>query len=131
MPFGTPGAYPIPGLSTAYGTGPRWLKFHQFQKAFAEVTEKHIYEDGGASFQTVNDDAPIRWLIEYDGQELAESAVIDAHRADAFGEVYEFTLTNPRTTVVYTGVHYDEQFEEDHLKTWVNRRVVVLIKRPA
>lgn len=130
MALGTPGAYPTPNTSTSYGVGPLWLKLHQFQPAYAEVSSKHQYEDGGASFQTANDTAPIRWLIQYDGLSLAEVAVIDAHMADAFGEVYGFTFTNPRTTVAYTDVHYDEGFTEDHEKTWVNSRTIHLIKRP-
>lgn len=130
MPFGDPGPYPIPALSTANGIGPVWLKFHQFQPAYAEVTEKHEYEDGGASFQTANDTGPIRWAIEYDGLSAAEVAVLDAHRNDAMGEVYGFDLTNPRTSVTYTDVHFDEGWSEDHQKTWVNSRAVRLIKRP-
>lgn len=136
MPFGNPGPYPIPGLSTAYGTGPQWLKFHQFQPDYKAVTSRHDYEDSGASFVIFNNTAPIIWTIEYDGLEAATSpspagvSIIDAHRADAFGEVYGFNLTNPRTSVVYTDVHYLPEFEEDHRKTWINRRIIRLIKRP-
>lgn len=125
MPFGTPGAYPTPS-----GGGPRIAKLHQYQPAYGEVMEKHIYEDGGASYQTRNDEAPIRFLLEYTGLSLAEAATLDAHRADAFGEVYGFNFTNPRTTVAYTDVHYDESFQEDHRKTWNNTRTIHLIKRP-
>ena len=125
MPVGSPGAFPLPAAG-----GPPYLKFHQYQAAYEEVTDKHIYEDGGASFQTFNDDAPIRWIIEYDGLEEAQVADLDEHRADAFGEVYGFSLTNPRTNVTYTDVHYDDSFEEDHAKVWQNRRVIHLIKRP-
>lgn len=133
MPLGTPGAYPIPGASTSYGIGPPWLKMHQFQPDYKAVTSVHTYEDGGASFVTFNDTAPIRWTIEYDGlngEAAQDFSAIDDHRADAFGEVYGFEFTNPYTSTTYQDVHYDAAFEEDHRKTWINKRVVHLIKRP-
>lgn len=110
--------------------GPMWLKMHQYQQAYAEVTDKHIYDDGGASFVSRNDTAPIRWVMEYDGADLDEVAVLDGHRAEAFGELYGFTFVNPRTAVSYSGVHYDEDFDEDHTKIGINSRVIHLIKRP-
>lgn len=136
MSLGNPFAYPIPNqvVDTSGGeiAAPQWLKFHQYQQAYDEVSDRHDYEDGGASFTIRNDTAPIRWLIIYDGLLEDEAAIFDAHRADAFGEVYGFSLTNPRTGVTYTDVHYDEGFEEDHvLYQTINRRVIHLIKRPA
>lgn len=131
MPFGDPGAYPTPGGGTG-ANGPQWLKLHIYQPTYGDVTEKHIYEDGGASFVTFNDTAPIRILIVYDGLLDSEAEILDDHRADAFGEVYEFTFTDPRTAMVYTGVHYDEGHEEDHrLIETINNRTIRLIKRPA
>lgn len=113
-------------------TGPMWTKMHQYQLAYKDVIDKHVYEDGGASFTTQNDTAPIRWLIIYDPRlSLVEAAVIDAHRAEAFGEVYGFNFYNPRDGVTYSSVHYDEEFGEDHNKTWLNSREIHLIKRPA
>lgn len=126
MPFGNPDAFPLPAEG-----GPIYLKFHQYQPAYAEVVQKHIYDDGGFSTVSFNDTAPIRWLIEYDGLPEDQVAILDAHRADAFGEVYGFTLTNPRTEEEFEDVHYDEEFDEDHTRTHVNRRVIRLIKRPA
>lgn len=131
MSFGSPGAFPMVGVSTAYGTSPPYLKFHQFQGTYSEVTSTHIYEDGGASFVLYNDTAPIRFEITYAGLTEAQVAVLDAHRADAFGEVYGFSLTNPRTLATYSNVHYDSEFAEDHIKTWNNSRTIHLIKRPA
>lgn len=131
MPFGSPGAYPVPGASTAYGTGPQWLKMHQFQPQYQAVTDSHEYEDGGASFVTFNDVAPILWVIEYNGLSEAQSAVIDGHRADAFGAAYEFTFFNPRNSTTYQRIHYVVDFQEDHRKTWNNSRIVKLIQLPA
>lgn len=130
MPFGDPGPYPIPGGGTG-ANGPQWLKLHIFQPSYEDVTDKHIYEDGGASYLTRNDTAPIRIEIRYDGLLDSEAAVLDGHRADAFGEVYDFPFTDPRTSITYTGVHYDEGHEEDHrLIETINSRRVHLIKRP-
>jgi hypothetical protein len=125
MPLGSPGTFPLPAAG-----GPRYLYFHQFQQDWSAVTDKHIYEDGGASFVMRNDEGPIRWTIRYDGLSLTEAATLDAHRADAGGEVFGFQLVNPRTSVTYTGVHYDEEYAEDHEKTWINSREIHLIKRP-
>lgn len=131
MPFGSPGPYPVPGGGTG-SNGPQWLKLHIFQPSYEDVTDKHIYEDGGASFVLFNDTAPIRIEIRYDGLLTGEAAILDAHRADAFGEAYEFTFFDARTNTTLTGVHYDESFEEDHiLIETVNKRTVHLIKRPA
>lgn len=127
MPVGSPGAFPMPSAG-----GPQYAKFHMFEPAYSEVTDKHVYEDGGASFQTFNSSAPIRIVIEYDGYTLTELATLKAHRADAFGEVYGFSIAIPASWGggTLTDVHYDESFEEDHAKTWEQRRVIHLIKRP-
>lgn len=136
MPLGSPGPYPIPGLITAHGVGPPWLKMHEFQPDYNAVVSAHLYEDSGASFVAFNDTGPILFAIDYDGLDGVYGAgldyhVLDSHRADALGQVYGFTFTNPRTNITYTDVHYDSQFDEDHRKTWINKRTIHLIKRPA
>lgn len=125
MPFGSPGVYPFPVAG-----GPPYLKFRQLQAAFAEVTDKHIYEDGGLSVVTFNDSAPIRFVVEYNGLTAAQFQTIADHYADAGFEAYGFTLTNPRTSTAYTDCHY-ETWEEDHTKTWSVSLRVVIVKRPA
>lgn len=134
MPFGSPGPYPIPSetISTTGGVfvgGPPYMKYHRYQPSYEEVTEAHIYEDGGASYLLLNDEAPIIFLFEYDGLSEDEVAVLDNHRADAFGNAYGFEFTDPRSGQVIQDVHYFE-WDEDHTKTWSNRRIVRLIKRP-
>lgn len=135
MPFGSPGAYPIPSVTvvTSGGVevgGPQYLKYHRFQPSYDEVTDEHIYDDGGASYVLYNDTAPIIFLFEYDGLLDDEAAILDNHRADAFGNAFGFQLTDPRTEEVIENVHYFE-WDEDHLLIeTVNRRSVRLIKRP-
>lgn len=136
MPFGSPGEYPIPSVTviTSGGAsvgGPPYLKFHQYQPSYEDVTDEHLYEDLGASYVLANDVAPIVFLFEYDGLLEEEAAILDSHRADAFGSAFSFTLTNPRTEQVFTGVRYLE-WEEDHrLIQTINSRIVRLIWRPA
>lgn len=136
MAFGSPGPYPIPSVTviTSGGAevgGPPYLKFHQYQPSYEDVTDEHLYEDLGASYVLANDTAPIIFLFEYDGLLEEEAAILDNHRADAFGSAFPFTLTNPRTEQVFTGVRYLE-WEEDHrLIQTINSRVVRLIWRPA
>lgn len=124
MPFGSPGPYPTPAAG-----GPQYLKFHQYQPSYEDVTDEHVYEDGGSSYVLANDVAPIIFLFEYDGLEEDLIAPIDAHRADAFGSAFGFGFTNPRTDQVFTNVHYLD-WSEDHRKTWNNSRTVRLIWRP-
>lgn len=124
MPFGSPDAFPTPAEG-----GPQFLKFHQYQPSYDDVMDEHIYEDGGASYVLFNDTAPIIFLFEYDGLEEDLVSTVDAHRADAFGKAFGFEFTNPRTDEEFTDVHYLD-WDEDHRKTWNNRRTVRLIWRP-
>jgi hypothetical protein len=127
MAFGSPGTYPFMAAG-----GPQYLKMRQLQPAFEDVTDKHIYEDSGASYVLFNDTAPIRWIVEYDGLSRAQFDVLAAHHADAGHEAFGFALTNPRTATAYTGVHYDEGgWEEDHTVIDSIRVSVRLIKRPS
>lgn len=135
MPFGSPGPYPIPAetIITSGGVevgGPQYLKFRQFTPSYDEVTDQHTYEDGGASFVLRNDTAPIVFLFEYDGLLEEEAAILDNHRADAFGSAFGFELTNPRTEEVFQDVHYLEWAEDHLLIETVNKRIIRLIKRP-
>ena len=110
--------------------GPRWNKFHIFQPEYDQVTDEHEYDDGGASYLTRNDNAPIVFLCEYQPNLSAVNArTLDAHRAEAFGKAYGFDFTDPRTGVTYNDVHYLE-WSEDHGKIWKQSRIVKLIKRP-
>lgn len=135
MAFGSPGPYPIPSVTviTSGGAevgGPPYLKFRQYQPSYEDVTDEHVYEDGGASYVLANDVAPIIFLFEYDGLLEEEAAILDNHRADAFGPAFPFVLTNPRTGQVFSGVRYLE-WEEDHqLIQTINSRIVRLIWRP-
>lgn len=127
MAFGSPATYPFMAAS-----GPQYLKMRQLQPNYEEVTDKHIYEDGGASHVLFNDTGIIVWIIEYDGLSRAQFDVLAAHHADAAHEAFGFNLTNPRTSTAYTGVHYDEGgWEEDHTVIDSIRVSVRLIKRPA
>lgn len=126
MPLGSPGVFPLPAAG-----GPPYLYFHQFQPAWSEIVDKHIYDDSSASVVMRNDSGPIRWTIRYDGLTAAQAATLDAHLNDAGGEAFGFSLTNPRTLTVYTNVHYDGEYGEDHTKTWSNSREIHLIQYPS
>lgn len=127
MPFGSPGAFPLPAAG-----GPPFLKFRQMQPDFAAVSHRHDYEDGGASFVAMNDTGPIYFELEYNGLTAAQAALILAHFADAGSELFGFSFTNPRTSTVYTDVHYaPDGFQEDHSRIWNNSFRIRLVKRPA
>lgn len=138
MPVGSPGAYPIPSetIVTSGGAsvgGPQYMKFHQYQPLYEDVIDTHVYEDGGASYVSRNPahQAPIIFLFEYRGNLLEdEVAILDNHRADAFGPLYGFELTNPRTAQVFQDVHYLD-WNEDHTLITMNHRIVRLVWRPS
>jgi hypothetical protein len=112
-------------------SGPRWNKMHIYQPEYDDVTDEHVYEDGGNSFVLRNDSAPIVFLCEYQPNLSAVNAgILDAHRAEAFGKAFGFDFLDPRTGTTYTNVHYLE-WSEDHARTWRQSRIVKLIKRPA
>lgn len=135
MPYGDPGPYPIPSGGTG-SNGPIYMKFRQFSPSFDDVTDEHIYEDGGASYLAFNDSAPIIFLFEYfqngNGHLLSEeAAILDQHYENAGGKLFGFELTNPRTLEVFQNVHYLER-EDDHTKPdTMQSRTVRLIWRPA
>lgn len=130
MPYGDPGPYPIPSGGTG-NNGPIYIKFRQFSPSFDEITNEHVYEDGGASHVAFNDTAPIVFLFEYPGSLLEEEAeILDDHYANAGGKLFGFELTNPRTLEVFQNVHYFER-EDDHLeRVWLQSRIIRLIWRP-
>lgn len=131
-----PGPYPIPSetVITSGGVevaGPQYTKYHRFQPDYESVVDAHVYEDGGASYVSRNDVAPIIFLFEYANNLLSEeSDVLDYHRATAFGPLYGFELTDPRTGEIFQDVHYLEWSEDHRIIQTFNERVVRLIKRP-
>lgn len=129
MPYGSPGPYPIPSGGTGLN-GPQYTKYRQFDPSWDDVTDTHTYEDGGASYLALNDNAPIAFLFEYAGNLLEEEAeILRDHRNDAGGQLFGFELTDPRTGQVFQNVHYLES-DDDHIKTWMQQRTVRLIWRP-
>lgn len=138
MAYGSPGPYPTPSVTVitsggAEAGGPPYLKYHRFQPAYEDVIDTHIYDDGGASYVSRNDQAPIVFLFFYDGLLDTEAAILDNHRADAGGPLFGFTLTDPRNGDIITNVHYlVDGWEEDHrLIETINTRTVRLIWRVA
>lgn len=136
MAFGSPGQYPIPSVTviTSGGAsvgGPQYTKYHHYQPDYDAVVDTHVYDDGGASYLSRNDTAPIIFLFEYGGHLLSEeAAILDNHRADAHGPFYGFELTDPRTGEVFQDVHYLEWSEDHRIIQITNERIVRLIKRP-
>lgn len=136
MSFGSPGPYPTPSetIITSGGAsvgGPIYMKFRQFVPSYDDVVDEHIYEDEGASYLIRTDTAPIIFLFEYPGNiDEDDAAILDNHRADAFGKAFGFELTNPRTGEVFQNVHYLDG-QDDHDKVWMQKRVIRLIWRPA
>lgn len=137
MAFGSPGTYPTPATTviTSGGAevgGPPYLKYHRYQPSYEDVIDTHVYEDGGASYLGRNDQAPIIFLFLYDGLLTADVAILDNHKADAFGPLFGFTFIDPRNGDMFTNVHYlvDGQDEDHRLIDTINSRTVKLVWRP-
>jgi hypothetical protein len=135
--FGNPGPYPTPSITviTSGGAevgGPPYLKYHRFQPSYEDVIDTHVYEDGGASYVSRNDQAPIVFLFFYDGLTTEQVVILDDHRSDAHGPFYGFELTDPRNGDVFTNVHYlPDGWDEDHrLINTINTRTIRLVWRP-
>ena len=119
-----PSAYPMPASG-----GPPYLKFLQLPNQYPSVMVKEM-DDGGATYGASSSNKVIAWEITYDGLTDSQAATIDTHHDSAIDKLLGFGFTDPRTSTVYTDVHYRE-FDRNHTKIWSHSRRVVLEKRPA
>jgi len=95
---------------------------------FDPVTASHQYDDGGMSFNKSDDTGIYTWELEYDGLTVLQAYNLDYHNFLAQGETNDFTFTD-RDSTDWTGVRY-KSYEQDHSKTWSQKRKVVLCKYP-
>jgi|SRR5215831_866111 len=122
-----PSAYPTPSAG-----GPPYLKLLQLANEYRSVVVKEMV-DGGATYGADTTNAVMKWQFDYDGLTASQAATLDAHFASAYGSLLGFNFTDPRTSTLYTDVHYDPSngFVADHAKTFSQSRKVILVKRPA
>jgi hypothetical protein len=123
----SPAEFPLPSVS---GSNPRYESCTQ-QAPDYQIGESPEYQDGGKDFNLDAATPTRRWALVYDGLTLAEAAILDAHFDSAYGEAFGFNFRDPKTTTLYSAVHYEKDgYEKSHTKDWLQRRVIKLIKRP-
>ena len=93
-------------------------------------TSFHEFKDLGRSYGLSNTSSSLRWELTYEGLDSTQAGVLDTHYASVKGIYTGFQFRHPRTGTLYTDVHYAEEMEVDHEKTWIQSRKVILTKTP-
>lgn len=128
-----PSAYP--NTSTV---GFTYTKYTKEKADWDAITIESIYEDQGADYNQSATTAPQRWTLEYDILTETQAKVLDDHYDSTKGKVLGFNFTEPRNYpwshaagTTFTDVHY-ESYEREHGEHLsIQRRRVVLVKRPS
>jgi hypothetical protein len=104
--------------------------FYDDLPEYEKVTNKHIYEDEGVSFNTTNDRAARRWVYDFPGLAEGQAAAMDEH-FEMCRFHRDFGFTDRRGYVYDAGIYY-EKYEKSHEKNrrWVQRRKITLIEYP-
>lgn len=88
---------------------------------------RYEYDDGGVDTNI----APCglkRFLLTYEGLSATDFGTIFDHYNEAKGKVNTFDFTNPRDSILYTGVSYESFEVPDHTKSWsLNLNVVLRV----
>jgi len=125
-----PDPFPMPNDG-----GPLYTVFAPDAPDGDEQTTTIKYADGGADYNFIGNPTGIRrWRITYDDLTPTDAAILDAHFAGALKHS-GFILTTPNRTgepsETLSNVHYVEYRRPAHNKYWLQRREIVLEKRPA
>lgn len=123
-PFGSPGNFPT---SAQIGWAPS--HYRKREPDVSAVVVRNEFDDGGASFFTLNTAAPESWELIWEGLTNAEADIIEAHYRNAW-TVYTFSWVD-KAGATQTGLRYLE-YERTHEanRSWIQRVRVVLIKYP-
>lgn len=122
--------YPLPSVSA---TNPRplvWYKVpEEFQVSFTQ------YDDGGRDLALQHGGNGVkRWILNYDGLDTTQAAVLDAHmltaKLDAEGlSAYGFNYRD-RDGTLYSNVHYERYERPAHQFLNSQARGIQLVKFP-
>lgn len=110
-------------------TGIRYFKYDAEPLPWDNVTVSNEYEDGGRSFNTVTDDPPRFWTIEFTGLTPEQTEVFDAFN-DAARRSRTFSFVDKEGTT-WTNVRIENysRSHEGH-KSWVKAVKFRLVKYP-
>jgi hypothetical protein len=109
--------------------GPKQLRCQIIDKTYP-VVEGPKFQDGGQDTFLPNQTPTITWELAYEGLLQSEVATLDSHNDSAFNAHLSFNFRDPETGTLYAGVKYAQYQRGTRTKTWLNARVVRLIKRP-
>lgn len=129
MPTTTQYPTPFNASFPAEPAGPQFAVCYQEPPEF-KVRKSPMYGDGGVDTSLDNITPTRRWVLEYSTLPATEAQILDDHYASAFGEHYSFSFRDPKTNTLYSGVKYEKFERPAHRKYYIQRRGVVLIKRP-
>lgn len=118
--FPTINPYPIPAAG-----GPQYLIFREEAPDWGEFGRE--FPDGNPAHNTLQSTGVRRFVINYDGLDQAEAAILDAHYESTRGAI-AFTLVHPRTAESISNVRYEEYRRGTHRRIWSQSRQVKLIK---
>jgi hypothetical protein len=116
----TVAAFPLPAQG-----GPQHAYFQEIEGDWGEFGQK--FPDGKQQFNTIQTASVRIFKVRWDGLNASEAAVLDAHYQSTRGGL-KFTLTDPRTSEVITGVRYRSYSRSPHRKVWSQAREAELIK---
>lgn len=123
----TVAAFPNPDL-----TGIPYSRYFAPEGDWDGVVYSHVFEDKGASFNSVNTSVPQMWELDFEGLSVTEALIFDAHYDLAKGQLNDFPFTD-KAGALHTGVRYaPDGFRRSHdgHKSWIQSRKIKLIKRP-
>lgn len=90
--------------------GPQYTAFVDLPPTF-QIEQSEAYKDGSYDYGLSSDVPVLRWRAEYnENLREGEAQILDSHYNEAGGATGGFTMTHPRTGVIYRNVHY-ESFE--------------------
>lgn len=120
---------PISPFPTPQLGGPIPTVWRPEQPDYKAVTYNNTMADGGKTFNTVNNKAPLKFTLDYIKKlDEHQAKILDDHYDEAFGESGAFDYTD-RDGTLYTDVHYFS-FDRDHEKLIAQTRRIVLIQYP-
>ena len=86
---------------------------------------RYEYEDGGQDVN-VSPCGLKRFVMTYEGLSSSELNTLNGHYDEAKGRTHTFDFTNPRDSILYTGVSYESFDIQRHEKSWALGLNVVL-----
>jgi len=119
----TPAAFPFPAAG-----GPQHSYFEEIEPDWGEHSQR--FADGEQQSNTIQTARVRRFAVEWEGLTEAQAQALDAYYETCRGWL-KFTLTNPQTSEVVTGVRFERYERSPHRKVWSQSRSARLVRYTA